>query len=173
MTNLLDAVAIHEACRAGDMESLRAALGHAPEFPNCPGPRGTCQNLLEYAIYWSPTEFIRRLLELGANANYAEHGGFPSLIAILSTDRTDRRELLELLLAHGADLAQRGLNDWTPLHYAVSRNDCEAVRFLLDHGADPRARMRIDDRTTPLEDAERLGRREIVHMLHAGRSPTQ
>ncbi|MBR1283037.1 hypothetical protein JQ597_13405 [Bradyrhizobium sp. AUGA SZCCT0177] len=66
-------------------------------------------------IYWSPLAFIETLLDCGANPNYPDRGGFPSLIAALSTDRPDRLELLRLLLSRGADTAQRGSNDWTPL----------------------------------------------------------
>jgi ankyrin repeat protein len=49
------------------------------------------------------------------------------------------------------------VNDYTPLHHAAARDDAEAVLLLLAHGADPSARTRIDDRTTPLEEAERGG----------------
>ena len=77
--------------------------------------------ILEYAIYHSPLAFIRRLLELGADPNYGDHAGFPSLIAALSCGaRKDRDEILELLLANGADIQQRGMNDYTPLHTALA-----------------------------------------------------
>jgi ankyrin repeat protein len=51
----------------------------------------------------------------------------------------------------------RGVNDWTPLHYAVSRRDVEAIRLLLLSGADPSLRTRIDDYETALEGAEEAG----------------
>ena len=58
----------------------------------------------------APT-FIRTLLELGANPNYQDHARFPSLIAALScSDRSDRTELVELLLGYGADTQQRAIN---------------------------------------------------------------
>jgi len=41
----------------------------------------------------------------------------------------------------------------------------EAVELFLAHGADPHARTRIDDCTTPLEDAERTGFSEAVPLL--------
>ena len=83
--------------------------------------------ILEYAIYHSPLAFIRRLLELGADPNYGDHAGFPSLIAALSCGaRKDRDEILELLLANGADIQQRGMNDYTPLHTAVGLQDLKA-----------------------------------------------
>ena len=79
---------------------------------------------------------MRTLLELGADPNYGDHAGFPALIAALSSDRADRYELLELLLSFGADPGQRGLNDWTPLHYAAAHDDVEGIKLLLARGAD-------------------------------------
>ena len=120
---------------------------------------------MEYAIYWSPLPFIQKLLELGANPNYEDPAGFPSLIAALSTERADKRALLELLLDFGADIQQRGHNDWTPLHWAAVNDDAPAVEMLLTHGADPNARTRIDDRETPLEEAERFGKQSAAEIL--------
>ena len=163
---MTDPLAIHEAYRRGDLDALRAALGDPPDFPNCRGPAGCGEIVLEYAIYHGPLPFIRALLDLGADPDYEDHAGFPSLIAALSArDRADRYEILELLLAHGADIRQRGVNDYTPLHYAVSVRDLEAIDLLLRHGADPEARTRIDDRATPLEEAEILGLPDAAERL--------
>jgi len=63
-----EAIAIHEAYQRGDLEALKALLG-SREID------------LEYAIYHSPMSFVRTLLELGADPNYEDHAGFPSLIA--------------------------------------------------------------------------------------------
>lgn len=163
--SLSDAVAIHEAYRRGNLEALKAALGNPPDFPNCRGPVGVGEVVLEYAIYWSPIGFVRALLELGANPNYGDDAGFPALLAALSTERSDKRELIQLLLSFGADIERRGLNDWTALHMAVARGDLDAILLLLERGADPHARTRIDDCSTPLEDAERLGRTDIAGLL--------
>jgi ankyrin repeat protein len=160
-----EAIAIHEAYQRGDLCALKLLLGDPPDFPNCPGPAGVGDIILEYAIYHSPLPFIRTLLELGADPNYRDDAGFPSLIAALSTDRVDRYEIVELLLSFGADIDQRGLNDWTPLHHAAAHDDLEAIALLLAHGADPSARTRIDDHATPLEEAEHLGRAAAARML--------
>ena len=48
-------------------------------------------------------------------------------------------------------------DDYTPLHHAASRDDAIAVTMLLDRGADPTARTRIDNYGTPLEEAEQFG----------------
>jgi len=151
--------AVDSAYRAGDMAALKAALGNPADFPNCLQPRdlAVCDYPLEYAIYWSPLPFIIELIEAGADVNYPDETGFPSLIAALSTDRPNRLAVLTLLLDNGADVSQRGVNDWTPLHYAVVQRDLPAVELLLEYRADPTARTRIDDCTTPLEDAEATG----------------
>lgn len=150
--------AIHDAYKRGDLEALKTLLGDPPDFPNCAGPAGVGEIVLEYAIYHSPLDFIRALLALGADANYGDHGGFPSLIAAVSSShRPDRYEIIELLLSFGADIQERGHNDYTPLHYAASVQDIRAMELLLAHGADPNARTRIDDCATPLEEMEILG----------------
>jgi ankyrin repeat protein len=95
-----EALAIHNAYVRGDLQALRALLGNPPVFPNCQGPPGMGEVILEYAIYHSPLAFIRELLELGADPNYGDHAGFPSLIAALSAaERPDKYEILELLLS--------------------------------------------------------------------------
>ena len=165
--DLSNAMAIHEAYLRGDLEALKAALGDPPDFPNCRGPRGVGENILEYAIYWSPKGFVRALLELGAEPNYGDHAGFPALLAALAANRSDKRALIELLLSFGAEIEQRGINDWTPLHYAVALGDRDAVQTLLSRGADPSARTRIDDLSSPLQDAEQLGLNEIADLLRS------
>ena len=66
-------------------------------------------------------------------------------------------EILKLLLAFKSDPNQRGINDYTPLHMAVSEHNLRAVELLLQASADPRLRTRIDDCETPREMAEKGG----------------
>jgi ankyrin repeat protein len=165
---------IDAAFRAGDLTALRAAVDDPADVPNghVPESIGPC---LEYAIYHSPLPFVRTLLEIGADPNPADHAGFPPLIAALSGDRPARGEtgraetleILRLLLAFGADPDQRGINDYTPLHMAVSQGNAEAVGVLLEHGADPCLRTRIDDCESPREMAEAAGLRAIARLLAA------
>jgi ankyrin repeat protein len=131
---------------------------------------GSC---LVYAIYHSPLPFIRTLLEIGADPNLPVDDGFPPLIAALSCThpvaglpgRSDTLEIINLLLTFDADPNQRGINDYKPLHMAVSEGNLAAIEVLLEAGADPRLRTRIDDYETPYEMAERAGLVEIAKLL--------
>jgi ankyrin repeat protein len=166
---------IHAAFKAGDLEALRAAVDDPSVIPNGPMPLsiGPC---LAYAIYWSPIAFVRRLLELGADPNHDDGDGFPPLIAALSTltphpgswNRPDALEVIELLLEHGADRNQRGLNDWTALHMAVAQRSLPAVEALLRAGADPSLRTRVDDCETPEAMARRANLPPIAERLRLG-----
>jgi ankyrin repeat protein len=150
--------AIHDAFKAGDFEGLGGTLGGSARwFDETMSFELGLGHPLEHAIYWSPPAFVSALLGVGSNPNYQDHAGFPSIIAALSTARPDRLEIVGMLLGHGADPNMRGVNDWTPLHYAVSLRDAEAIRLLLATGADPSLRTRIDDYETALESAEKAG----------------
>jgi uncharacterized protein len=165
---------IDAAFRSGDLAALRAAVDDPEYVPNGPMPLtvGPC---LEYAIYHSPLSFIRELLEIGADPNPPGHHSFPPLIAALvagrsepgAAARTDVNDIITLLLSFGADPNQRGVNDYTPLHMAVGEHNSAALKLLLEAGADPRLRTRIDDCETPGELAERAGLLEMVQLLAA------
>ena len=157
---------------------LRAAVDDAAAVPNGIMPMGI-GSCLVYAIYHSPFEFIRTLLELGANPNAPADDGFPPLIAALTCTRdvaggprrTDVDAIVRLLLAYGADVNQRGINDYTALHMAVAERNALAVQLLLDAGADPDLRTRIDDCETPLEMARAAGFDEIAAVLERRGEP--
>ena len=163
---------IHAAFCSGDLEALLAAVEDRDAVPNGPMPLaiGSC---LEYAIYHSPLPFIRTLLELGADPNRDDPAGFPSLIAALSCSqpqpgspaRADVDKIVRLLLSSGVNPNQRGINDYTALHMAVAHRNTTAVQLLLEAGADPRLRTRIDDCETPREMAERAGLQSIAQLL--------
>ena len=160
------------AFRTGDLYTLRRELGSLEGFPNIIAHPaiGPC---LTYAIYHSPIELVAALLECGADPNAPADDGFPPLIAALTCAiptpganiRTDVPQLVELLLARGADVGQRGVNEYTPLHLAAAQGDADMVRMLLAHGADPDEITRIDDYETALEVAAVGGRDEVVEVL--------
>ena len=163
---------IDAAFRAGDLAALREAVDDPSLVPNgcISNVIGSC---LVYAVYHSPLAFIRTLLETGANPNEPADDGFPPLIAALTSashapgapKRSDVDEIVRLLLSFGADPNQRGINDYTALHMAVAERNALAVQMLLEAGADPEPRTRIDDCETPLEMAKSAGLGDIEAIL--------
>jgi ankyrin repeat protein len=163
---------IDDAFRRGNLDALRAAVDDPALIPNgrMPMAIGSC---LVYGIYHSPLTFIRTLLEIGADPNASADDGFPPLIAALSctrgahgsSSRTDVDDIIRLLLSFGADVNQRGINDYTPLHMAVAERNTLAVLRLLEHGADTDLRTCIDERETPLEMARSAALTDIAALL--------
>ena len=169
---------IDDAFKKGDLEALRVAVGDPDLVPNgrLPDGIGSC---LMYAIYHSPLAFVRTLLEIGANPKLPADDGFPPLIAVLSCNRAERGamkrndvdDIIRLLLSFGADPNQRGINDFTALHMAVAERDALAVHRLLEAGANPDLRTRIDDYETPLDIARAVGLSTIASMLERKGTP--
>jgi ankyrin repeat protein len=156
--------------RVGMVEALllgdeTAALGYLArgENPNARGPGGF--NLLTLASERGCVRMVRALLERGARANARQPYGYSPLIAAVGGRACDRnpdgrardplmgwaepvaevpedarREIVELLLAHGARADAPSHFHATALHWAVLRNQPECARALLAAGADPRVR---------------------------------
>lgn len=157
-------MAVEEALSAGDVDAVRAALGDPPDWPNVVEPY-LGASVLSLAYGHAPLAAIRQLLAEGADPNFQpENDGFPALVDVIHHRRDDdprlahawddRHALLAELIAAGADLEARGINDWTALHVAAVHDDDVAVRILLEAGADPQARARIDDLESPVDVAE-------------------
>src|SRR5688572_26603329 len=163
---------LHNGFCAGDFAALKSELEATEGFPNVE-PEPGIGLPLTYAIYHGPIALVRSLLDAGADPNGHENDGFPPVMAALSTAReipganrrSDVPELLELLLSHGADVGQRGINDYTPLHSAAELGDLELVDILLRHGADPDEITRIDDMETALEVAIKARHTAVVGRL--------
>ncbi len=161
-------LAVEEACRDGDLDAFRAALGNPEGFPDCMldvAFLALGERPLDIAITHAPPGFVARLLGLGADPRAPAGDGFPPLFQAIDRPGPERLEVLGVLLAAGADPGQRGVNGGTALHHAVARRDPAAVKMLLAHGADPSARTLIDDLSTPLEDALAAGFAEAANLL--------
>lgn len=103
----------------------------------------------------------------GVALDFCDDEGYTPVHAALERTDADRFRILELLLEGGAPINRKGLNDWTPAHMAAARDDVEALRLLVRHGADLSIRTAIDDYATPLEEARHLGMTKAANYLES------
>jgi uncharacterized protein len=125
------AVAATEAIRTGDADALQALLGEHPELARARVEASRC-------------------------------GGTRSLLHVLTDwpgHVPQAGAKVRALVAAGADVDARfeGAHAETPLHWAASSDDVEALDALLDAGADIDAPGAVIGGGTPLADAVAFG----------------
>ena len=145
-----------------ELDELAELMG---DFPNG-GDDFVGRRWIQSAIDVGSKQTIIWMLEKKVDLSF-EDEGYPALFCTIESDRPDRYEILEMLLQHGAPTDMRGINDWTPLHLAAARNDVKALKLLLEYGAEPTAKTRIDNYATPLEEARTLGSNDAIRYLKA------
>tara|TARA_B100000609_G_scaffold122535_1_gene97561 strand:- start:109 stop:390 length:282 start_codon:yes stop_codon:yes gene_type:complete len=82
----------------------------------------------------------------------------------------DHKEIVELLIAKGADVNAKGKGETTPLHTAARTGRKEVVELLIAKGTDFNAKN--DDGHTPLDLAIEEDETETANLLrkHGGKT---
>jgi ankyrin repeat protein len=113
------------------------------------------------ALYRGDRELARTLVDAGAPVNEFDAAALGDV------------ERLRTLLADDPEVARTWSADgFTALHFAAFLGGADAVRVLLDAGADVHAVARNDMRVQPLHSAAALGDREACRLLlDAGADP--
>ncbi|HTC32016.1 MAG TPA: ankyrin repeat domain-containing protein [Bryobacteraceae bacterium] len=86
------------------------------------------------ASAFGPPEAVKTLLDAGARIDAQDYRGFTALMLAAGTDRYDPR-IVNLLMAHGADLRPTNHEGETALDWANKFGDSEVIRAL---GGSPR-----------------------------------
>jgi ankyrin repeat protein len=154
------------ALQDGDIERLDRLADAAPHA------LGDLAERLLDAVALHPQATIQWLIARGAPVRIAAPDGFPVLHMAVDRRGDDRYAVMTTLLDAGADINERGVNDWTPLHRAaLGRGDVRMVRLLLERGADRTIRTIIDDRQTAEEEARSHGLFAIADLIGDWRPP--
>jgi hypothetical protein len=125
-----------DAIRAGDVGALNQILAHNPALASARLSNHGDRTLLHVATDWP--------------------GHFPNVVATINA-----------LIAAGADVNAPSIGDHTetPLHWAASSDDVEAIDALLDAGADIEAGGAVIGGGTPLSDATAFGQWNAARRL--------
>ncbi|MCE9591806.1 MAG: ankyrin repeat domain-containing protein [Planctomycetes bacterium] len=131
---------LREAIDADDVEGVKRLISAQPglvrEHVLWQEPHYKKQRPLTYAAQAGRAKIVALLLEAGADPR--EDGNLPMARASLNARNIP---VLELLVAHGADVNAQAYN-WGPIitHPCESLN-VAGIRWLLEHGADPNLRF--------------------------------
>jgi ankyrin repeat protein len=135
---LKDAIDHDDVDRVRQMMARRPSLHHAPLGYGGSGPltwAAECRGQSEPS--GARLEIAKWMIENGSDVH--QGGDAPLMRAALSGKRT---AMLDLLVAHGADVNARW-NGWFPILFASCETvDPVAMSWLLQHGADPNVRGR-------------------------------
>jgi ankyrin repeat protein len=158
---------VEAAIRAGDLVKLEEYAEMLEGFP-----AGSDPEMGPWICMFAggPLAALRWALDRGAPVDPEVDDGFPPLHAALDAGGPGVCARLSLLIAAGADLGRHGFNDWTPLHMAAAKGNLDAVRLLLDAGADRSIRTRIDDCATAEEEARILGQTAAADLIRDWRA---
>jgi ankyrin repeat protein len=122
---------------------------------------------LACAVVQEQNEVVRFLLDKGADPNIPNKNGLTPLEHACGREKTNALMLAQLLLAKGALLNATNVTRETipPLEWAISLDNTELVKLLIDRGADVKAKSDLG--STPLHSAAERGNLEIAEILIA------
>jgi ankyrin repeat protein len=98
------------------------------------------------ASAFGPPESVKLLLDAGARIDAQDYRGFTPLMLAVSTDRYDRR-IVNMLMAHGADLRPVNHDGETALDWANKFRDPEVIGALGGSPREVAKPVRLSDQT--------------------------
>lgn len=157
---------VWDAAAVGDTERLGQILEQDPSLAGAYSSDGFFP--LGLAAFFGHTAAARLLIGRGADAGQTARN--PMKVQPLHSAVAGRHfDIVQLLVDAGAPMNAGQQEGWTPLQGAVHNKDLEMVRYLLAHGADPRAQN--DAGKSAIGLAADGGHVEILKVLKSS-SPT-
>ena len=153
--------AVVEAAMQGNHDTVRALLKEGADVNTAQADGMTA---LHWAAQKNDVDLAKMLLYAGANVKATTRiGGYTPLLVAA---KLGHAQVIDALLASGADPNGRTMNGTTPLMFAAQAGNLAAVQALLDKGADVNAKEKVKGETA-LTFAAAYGRADVVRLLTA------
>ncbi len=148
------------ASMSGDLDTVQLLLSRGASANPRPNPAG--DSPLSEAVTFGHADIVHALVAAGAKVDLVESTGINLLHWAAIADRAD---VIPELAKAGVDVNAADEHGYTPLMYAatIDFGDTATLRALLAAGAD-RALKNASGRT-PLQQARRLGHRQLARAL--------
>lgn len=122
---------------ANTIEAYKKFAIKYPESPNAQGAMARIEFLQKTEIHRAAanddSELIESLIESGTDVNTTEGAGISALHVAASECRLG---VAEFLIGKGASASIEGQDQSTPLHHAARSGCVEAMKLLVEHGAE-------------------------------------
>jgi hypothetical protein len=131
---------LKQAIDTNDFESVKRLMTDHPELHRAPlgyGKNGPLTWVAECRVPWEPPGPVRLAMAqwmIDHGSDVHQGGDGPLMRAAL---RGDRIPMMELLVANGADVNAEWNGDFPILFAPCESVQPQAIKWLLDHGADP------------------------------------
>jgi ankyrin repeat protein len=140
----VSAATLVSAAGSGDQDTVRALLAAGADVNKATRSGETA---LRQAVAGRDTAMVKLLLEAGAKPG---GGGTKSPMSeLMMAAGEGDNDIMQMLIAAGADVNEQRGDGMTPLHHAVTFGHAETVKLLLDAGAS--TTLRDEERKTPLQ----------------------
>jgi ankyrin repeat protein len=154
---------IFEAAALGRADRVRDLLAADPGLARATSPDGfTALHLPAFFGGPGTADAAKALLDAGADASARSTNSF-WVLPLHSAASGGHADIVELLLAAGAEPDSRQRHGWTPLHAAAQNDDARSLEALLAAGADPE--LRNDDGLSAIDLARAAGNDDLVARL--------
>jgi ankyrin repeat protein len=156
---------IFEASAAGQWVRVMEILDEEPEVVDAVAPDGFTP--LGLAAFFRHASIVRSLLERGATVDQPSQNALHAT-PLQSAAAARSIEIVEMLLAKGADPNAREAGGFTALHAAAQNGQIDMARLLVAHGAEVNARA--ENGQTPLAVALKESQAGVASLLreHGG-----
>lgn len=162
--NLREVFEIQTWLKDAALDQLEFASQVVDDFPH---ETDSCYGSpwIVHAVSSGSLKSVKWMIEKGVNLQPSVSDGYPPVISCIEVEGTEKHQILSLLIDAGADINERGINGWTPLHIAAVRDDEASMRILLEAGADRTITTKIDDDATAEDEARNLGHQKSADFI--------